>query len=146
MGTSYVTVLAGHPGGADRRTGIWVNDSILQLLLRLLALHLPEPWPGSEGKDSRTIRDQWLLASAIPFTGCVRHDLETIGTAPAGLSLTRSALTSLISALDGRPPMLPGQLFSLLGMGDAGSVDIRTEDLISTAVEIQTLLDDDQAS
>lgn len=44
------------------------------------------------------------------------------------------------------PPMLPGQLFSLLGMGDAGSVEIETRDLISAAVEILNFLDGYQAN
>lgn len=72
MGTSDVTIPAAHPGGSDHRTGIWVNDSILQLLLRLLALHLPEPSPGSEGKDSRTIRDQCFWHPEFPSRAASR--------------------------------------------------------------------------
>ena len=115
--------------------------SILQLLLRLLALHIPEPLPGPEGEDIRAIRDQWLLASGILFIGCVPHDLEEIVMTHSGLSLARSALTSLTLALKGMPKRLPGQLFSLLGMEEPGSVDISTDQLLAVASDILGLLD-----
>lgn len=114
---------------------------ILQLLLRLLVLHIPEPLPGPEGEDIRAIRDQWLLASGIPFIGCVPHDLEEIVMTQSGLSLARSALTSLTLALKDMPERLPGQLFPLLGMGEPGSVDISTDHLLTVASDILGLLD-----
>lgn len=144
MGISIVTLAASRhvgPDGLAVRSGTWVNDSILQLLLRLMALHVPEPAPGAERGDSRAIRDQWLLASALPFTGCVPHDPEAIAMTRDGLFVARSALTSLILALDGMPPRVSGELFSLLGMGEPGAVDIRTDDLKAVASDIVGLMD-----
>ena len=144
MGTSFVTLSSSRkvgPDGAAIPNGIWVNDSILQFVLRLLALHIPEPAPGAEGDDSRDVRDRWLLASGVSFPGCVPHDLEVIAMAGTGLSVARSALISLTSALDDMSPRLPGQLFSLLGMGEPIGKDLSTDDLKAIASDIVGLID-----
>ena len=95
MGTSFISIPFGdkHLSDSQRvRTGIWVNDSILQLVLRLLVLHVPEPPPGEVGAEPKAIRDQWLLASGVTFTGCVPHELDPISTSANGLLIVRSAL------------------------------------------------------
>ena len=144
MGTSFVTLSSSRkvgPDGSAVRNGIWVNDSILQLLLRLLALHIPEPPPGAALDDSRDVRDRWLLASGVSFPGCVPHDLEVIAMTRTGLSVARSALISLTSALDDMSPRLSGQLFSLLGMGEPIGKDLSTDDLKAIASDIVGLID-----
>lgn len=147
MGTSFISIPFGdkHLSDSQRvRTGIWVNDSFLQLVLRLLVLHVPEPPPGEEGAESRAIRDQWLLASGVTFTGCVPHELDTISTSANGLLIIRGALKSLSAAMNDMPAELPGPLFSLLGMGEPATAGIRMQDLQSTVADILSLLNVDR--
>lgn len=147
MGTSFISIPSGDKRLSDSqsvRTGIWVNDSILQLVLRLLVLHVPEPPPGEEGAESRAIRDQWLLASGVAFTGCVPHELDTISTSANGLLIIRGALKSLSAAMSDMPAELPGPLFSLLGMGEPATASIRIQDLQSTVADILSLLNVDR--
>lgn len=68
MGTTFVTL--------DPSPGFWMSDSMLELWLRLLALHLPEPTDEEAEAATLPIRNQWLLASRGYFTGHVPHDLE----------------------------------------------------------------------
>ena len=147
MGTSFISIPSGDKHLSDShsvRTGIWVNDSILQLVLRLLVLHVPEPPPGEVGVESKAIRDQWLLASGVAFTGCVPHELDTISTSANGLLIIRGALKSLSAAMNDMPAELPGPLFSLLGMGLPATAGIRIQDLQSTVADILSLLNVDR--
>jgi hypothetical protein len=45
MGTTFVTLSHETSG---KEPGIWMRDGILELWLRLLALHLPDIMPGSK--------------------------------------------------------------------------------------------------
>lgn len=147
MGTSFISIPSGdkHLSASQSvRTGIWVNNSILQLVLRLLVLHVPEPPPGEVGVESKAIRDQWLLASGVAFTGCVPHELDTISTSANGLLIIRGALKSLSAAMIDMPAELPGPLFSLLGMGEPATAGIRMQDLQSTVADILSLLNVDR--
>ena len=144
MGTSFVTLASGRRAGSEDpavRTGIWVEDSMLQLLLRLAALHVPEPLPGADGADARDIRERWLLASGVPFVGCVPHDLDVVAANRNRLSVARAALVSLSSALDDMRPRIPGGSFSLLGMGEPASRDLATDDLKAIVSDIVGLID-----
>ena len=53
MGTSYVEV---------EESGFWMRDSILELWLRLAALHIKEqPHESALEAKTREIRNQWLF-------------------------------------------------------------------------------------
>lgn len=52
MGTSFVSI---------NDKGFWMQDSVLELWLRLLALHIKDPSKDEE-VVVRRIRDNWLLA------------------------------------------------------------------------------------
>ena len=52
-----------------------MRDGMLELFLRLLALHLEDP-VRQQPHVVRKIRDNWLLASRGYFGGCVPTNLE----------------------------------------------------------------------
>ena len=91
MGTTFVNI-------GER--GFWMRDGILELWLRLLSLHLPEP-TSQDRTTSRLlpIRDRWLLASRGYFNGCVPVDLaEAVGDAE-GRQVVVEGIRSLLDAL-----------------------------------------------
>jgi hypothetical protein len=70
MGTTFVEI--------DGDKGFWMRDHVLQLWLRLLAVHLKDPVCSDDpsvASKIRQIRDQWLLVSRGGFAGCVPHEL-----------------------------------------------------------------------
>ena len=73
MGTSFVTITDGITGDEP---GFWMRDEMLELWLRLLSLHLPEPNDNGENTATPDIRNRWLLASRGYFNGCVPHEME----------------------------------------------------------------------
>jgi hypothetical protein len=62
MGTSFVTISKGSTGNEP---GFWMRDAMLELWLRLLSLHLPEPTDAGKNAASIEIRNRWLLASRV---------------------------------------------------------------------------------
>ncbi len=80
MGRTFV-------GIGEPRRGFWIRDSILELWLRLLALHVENPI--ESGALATKIRDQWLLASRGFFIGCVPEGLEEAVSTPEGDALVR---------------------------------------------------------
>ena len=129
MGTSFVTT--------DDQHGFWMRDSILEVWLRLLALHIREP---NENDSARTreaakqIRDQFLLASKGYFVGCVPHGLEEAVSTPEGATLVRSAVDSLLQALEKAPKELSKDVLNLLGTeGGYYTDDFETWRLIEVA-------------
>jgi hypothetical protein len=132
MGTSFVTI--------DNEHGFWMRDSVLQLWLRLLALHVEDPM--DEDDVASKIRDQWLLASRHPFTGCVPHGLEEAIGMPHGATIVRSAVTSLLQALENGPGTLKSDLLNLLGFaGGAWTRDVEAARLIEVGKAFLDLLD-----
>lgn len=144
MGTSFVTLgsrAASGSGAPSERTGFWANDSHLALILRLLALHIPEPAADSDGELARTIREQWLLASGVSFPGCVPHGLEWIAESLDSRTIAKSAVASLMVALEGTP-RLPGSVFSFLGLGGPAASDIELCELVNILRQMASLLDE----
>ena len=97
MGTTFV-------GLGDPRRGFWMNDSLLELWLRFLALHVEDPV--ESGSLATRVRDQWLLASRGFCTGCVPEGLEEAVSTPEGDALVREAIHSLLGALQAAPSRL----------------------------------------
>ena len=113
MGTTYVTLtrdVSGH------EPGFWMRDSVLELWLRLLSLHLPEPTDGGEHRATTAIRNQWLLASRGYFQGHVPHGLEDACSTPEGCAVIRDAIRSVMASLcESTKPLDPDTL-NLLGI------------------------------
>lgn len=107
MGTTFV-------GIGDR--GFWMRDSILEIWLRFLALHIEDPV--ESGSLATEIRDQWLLASRGYFIGCVPDGLEEAVSTPEGEKLVRSAIHSLLNALKKAPNYLSNGVLNLMGFND----------------------------
>ncbi|HEX3357936.1 MAG TPA: hypothetical protein VHS31_13270 [Tepidisphaeraceae bacterium] len=139
MGTSFVT--------ADGEHGFGMRDGILELWLRLLSLHIPEPADADSDtvhQVSRQIRDKWLLASKGYFNGCVPCGLENAVATPEGRTVVRCTIDSLRAALLKMPPTLDMNVLNLLGFSLRGLIwtsDLETRRLIETADAFLELLD-----
>ena len=112
MGTSFVTITDGTSGSEP---GFWMRDEMLELWLRLLALHLPEPTNAGGNSSTPEIRDRWLLASRGSFNGCVPHDMAFACATPERMKVVRAATKSLMANLDKSDSVLFANTLNLLG-------------------------------
>jgi hypothetical protein len=113
MATTFVTISLAPPGTA---VGFWISDALLELWLRLLALHLPEPDDRGEHAATRGIRNSWLLASRGLFTGCIPHSMQEACASVAGRNVARLAIDALLAALDASDAPLDHATLNLLGI------------------------------
>ena len=113
MGTTFVTLSREVSG---KETGFWMRDGMLEIWLRLLALHLPEPYDSGEHQATVEIRNRWLLASRGYFNGCGPHSLEDSCATPEGRAVVRCAIDSLLAALRKESPPLDAGTLNLLGI------------------------------
>lgn len=113
MGTTFVTLT---PDASGKELGFWMNDGMLELWLRLLALHLPEPTNSGEYRATIEIRNQWLLASRGYFGGCVPHSMEDACATEEGRAVVRIAIDSLLGALQQSATPLDADTMNLLGI------------------------------
>jgi hypothetical protein len=115
MGTTFVTI--------DGEHGFWMQDANLELWLRLLALHLPEPSDNDSAERHctvRRIRDQWLLASKGYFVGCVPDGMDDAAKLTDGLLVVRQAVDSIMQSLEKAPKTLSKDVLNLLGFWERG--------------------------
>jgi hypothetical protein len=133
VGTTFV-------GLGDPRRGFWMNDSLLELWLRFLALHVEDPV--ESGSLAARVRDQWLLASRGFCTGCVPEGLEEAVSTSEGDALVREAIHSLLGALQAAPSRLNKDALNLLGFtGGEFTADIETWRLVEVGHAYLALLD-----
>ena len=92
-----------------------MSDGILELWLRLLALHIEEPTLTDATSLGRKIRDQWLLASRGFFMGCIPVNLDEAVSTPESRALVVAAIESLICAAKKAPAGLDYHTLNLLG-------------------------------
>ena len=111
MGTTFVSLT---DTTSEGEIGFWMRDSVLELWLRLLALHIPEP--SSDHDVSYRIRNQWLLASRGYFSGHVPHDLHSAMSTEIGRTIILAAIKSLMAELANVPRILDGKTLNLLGI------------------------------
>lgn len=116
-------------------------DGVLDLWLRLLALHLPEPTLDGQFAATTRIRDQWLLASKGYFGGCVPHGLEDACSTEAGRAVVRHAIDSLLSALAGVKAPLHAETLNLLGIDWRFKADVSASSLVDVGHAFLDLLD-----
>jgi hypothetical protein len=116
-----------------------MRDGLLELWLRLLALHVEDPV--EPGSLATKIRDQWLLASRGFFNGCVPEGLEEAVSTPEGDALVRTAIRSLLEALDVAPSHLNKDVLNLLGIDGNFTADMETRRLIEVGRAYLDLLD-----
>ena len=116
-----------------------MRDGILELWLRLLALHIPEsPDNSCVGYQ---IRNQWLLASGVHFGGCVPHGLEDAIATEEGRKIVRGAIESLMKRLKTAPPLLNGAILNLLGIEGTFTEEFGTWRLLEVGKAFLDLLD-----
>src|SRR5262245_42887534 len=117
-----------------------MSDSVLELWLRFLALHVEDP--AESGSLATRIRDQWLLASRGFFTGCVPDGLAEAVSTPEGDRLVRAAIGSLLAVLRSAPPHLSMDVLNLMGFdGGEFTADIETWRLVEVGEAFLALLD-----
>jgi len=110
MGTTFVHA---KPHGTDV-PGFWMRDSVLELWLRFLALHIKDPLEPPTLATS--IRDQWLLASRGYFGGMVPHGLDEAVATPEGEAIVRAAIHSLLESLAKAPRDFGPEVLNLMGI------------------------------
>jgi hypothetical protein len=125
MGTTFVTICKGTSGDEP---GFWVRDEMLALWLRLLALHLPEPYDqGEHAAATLAIRNRWLLASRFYFGGCTPYDMDTACANLESRQVVRLAIDSLMAALNRSNVPLQADTINLLAIGDCKIVDVERD-------------------
>ena len=136
MGTSYVNI---------GQAGFWMRDAVLELWLRLLALHLPEPGVNDTTKQAelaRTIRDAWLFTSRGWCNGCVDPDLERFARTDSGKSIILAAMDSLRKRLRKAPDQLNKDVLNLLGWdGIEYMHDFETQRLLQVESAFRDLIE-----
>lgn len=130
MGTTFV-------GIGD--CGFWMRDSVLEIWLRFLALHVEDTV--DSGSLASTIRDQWLIASRGHFNGCVPEGLEEAVSTAEGDAIVRKAIHSLMNALKVVPDHLDAGVLNLMGFSGAFEGKLETRRLIEVGRAYLDLLD-----
>jgi hypothetical protein len=117
-----------------------MRDGILELWLRLLALHVQDP--ATPETIVTKIRDQWLLASPGFFNGCIPDGLEDPVSTPEGHSVVHAAIHSLLEALKAAPPRLNRDVFNVMGFTNGEfTTDVETWRLVEVGHAYLRLLD-----
>ncbi|MDB5552482.1 MAG: hypothetical protein JWL86_2466 [Rhizobium sp.] len=143
MGSTFVTLGRDADGkrtaDVKEEVGFWMHDSMLELWLRLLVLHLDEP----EQADSlaAVTRNQWLVASRYGCVGAVPHGLEEATATDEGLALVKAAVASLDRILQRTTDPLSAQMLNLLGFAGEWDRAVDTADLSDVAAAFVDLLD-----
>lgn len=137
MGTTFVTLSRTTSGPSP---GFWMNDGLLELWLRLLALHLPEPTDSGKHAATRDIRDTWLFASRGYCMGCVPHGLGDACATVEGQGVISSAIASLLAALRRGQAPLDAHTLNLLGIEGEFTLPIERQWLIDVGHAFLDLL------
>ncbi|MEL7500794.1 MAG: hypothetical protein AAFN77_24590 [Planctomycetota bacterium] len=138
MGTSFVTIT---DGTAGNEPGFWMRDEMLELWLRLLALHLPEPTDSGEHAATPEIRNKWLLASRGHFNGHVPHEMEFACANPERMKLVRTAIKSLMASIEASDSALSADTLNLLGNESCKYTDLERDRLRDIGFAFIDLLD-----
>lgn len=143
MGSTFVTLGRDTSGKrtADVRdqVGFWMTDAMLELWLRLLALHMDEP--DQADSSAAVTRNQWLVASRYGCVGAVPHGLEEATATDEGLTLVKAAVASLDRILRQTTDSLSAQMLNLLGFEGEWNRAVDPTDLRDVASAFIDLLD-----
>jgi hypothetical protein len=139
MSTSFVTITDIKTGEGP---GFWMRDAILELWLRLLSLHLPEPTDAGENVATTEIRNRWLLASRGYFNGFVPHNMEFACSSAEGTGVVRAAIESFLESLNQSDAPLDSETLNLLSIeGGKFTTPIDRQVLRDVAYAFLDLLD-----
>jgi hypothetical protein len=130
MGSSFVQI-----GG----NGFWMRDAMLELWLRLAALHLEDQV--DDHSTVHTIRNEWLLASRGFFGGAVPfHLAENIAT-PDGRKAVVDAINSLQNELKNNLTDLQPSVLNLLGIAGKFMGHVESAQLAEVGKSMLALID-----
>jgi hypothetical protein len=129
MSTSFVSI-----GG----NGFWMNDSILELFLRLVSLHIEDPKEAASA--AHKIRDGWLFASRGYCTGFCPVDLEEHTNTSEGKTIVLAAIESLLKALKDGPTTLDKDVLNILGMSGEFTQNFESARLIDVGESFAALI------
>ncbi|MFD1986181.1 hypothetical protein ACFSOZ_27425 [Mesorhizobium newzealandense] len=129
MGTSFVAI-------GDK--GFWMQDSVLSLWLRLLALNL-------ESKPDRAdpvmlLRDEWLWQSETEIVGTMDAHLDGAAGDAATKAAVVAAIERLLKALSRHGDELPASTMNLLGFTNSWGLDYQTKGLVEVGNAFLALL------
>ena len=130
MGTTFVEI-----GG----NGFWIRDCILELWLRLAALHLEDQV--IDHSAVHTIRNEWLLASRGFFNGAVPFNLAGNVTTPEGRKAVIDAINALQIELRRTSMDLPPSGLNLLGISGSFMGNVHSSQLAEVGESILALID-----
>lgn len=119
--------------------GFWVNDGLLELWLRLLALHVEDSV--ESGPVATAIRDRWLFASRGMCVGCVPADLDFAVSTEEGVGLVRTAIRSLLRDLATATNKLDKDVLNLMGFSGTFVAAVETRRLVEVGRAFLELLD-----
>jgi len=125
-------ITLGAPPAADaEEVGIWMRGEVLELWLRLLAVHVEDPAP-QEAKRlcfAREVRHQWLLASREYSRSMVPPGIAELCVKPLGMEIVRNAIRPLGTALERPPPQLSCGVLNLMDLNYELIDNVETERL-----------------
>jgi hypothetical protein len=128
MTTSFVNI---------RDKGFWMQDSLLCLWMRLVALHIE---CGSNGADTLTrLRNEWMLQSGIAVPGVVVTDLNSVADDNAAKQAISAAIHMVLSTLPAFDEAIGPKTLNLLGVG-RWNQSIETSRLVEIARAFLDLL------
>jgi hypothetical protein len=130
MGTTFISI---------HGNGFWKHDGVLELWLRLLALHIEGPVDPQS--VAHGIRTQWLLASRGYFTACVPANLEEFVSTTQRKEVVLDAIESLMLVLRAAPPTLDRGVLNILGMSGSLEADIETNRLLEVGDAFVALIE-----
>lgn len=130
MGSSFV-----HIGG----NGFWMRDGMLELWLRLAALHLEDQV--DDHSAVHTIRNEWLLASRGFFGGAIPFHLADNIATPEGRQAVVDAIHALQTELKKSPAQLEHSVLNLLGIAGSFRGPLESVQLVEIGESLLALID-----
>jgi hypothetical protein len=124
MGTSFVNI---------GENGFWMLDSVLEVWLRLLSLHIEDPG-GNDSENEKLlkseIRNDCLLQSRGYFIGSITVDLDNYIKSNEGKIIILKAINSFLKVLSEAPDTLSKDVINILGIEGLFQKDFETWRLI----------------
>lgn len=118
-----------------------MRDSVLEIWLRLLALHVPEQNNENSRKEIMfSIRNEWLLMSRGYFGGMIHVGLDEFANTIDGKEIIIEAIASLEAALKKAPKYLSKDVINLLGIEGTYLDDFETDSLLEVCSAFDALI------
>lgn len=121
-----------------RGNGFWIQDSLLALWLRFLALH------AEDQQDplcaASIMRSEWLVGSRGYFPGCLPFELQANVATDEGKLIFLQAVDALLVALRANPGYLDHRTLQVMGMEPCFPCDVETSLLVEVSLAFQDIV------